>query len=177
MLIEKLFLPSYRVALPDGDLELERRDLAVFLWLACEARIRFLRERRPRAWNREFSLEDLGDFMTTTRIADVIDRVRTPLVLLSARDDPAVARARFEEVLRAAGDNPWIAARETRRGGHFGFHVSYGADFIGDVLRLMISPEVLRSWTGQRIEKRQATPTPLFRQQEPDREAHRPIRG
>ena len=151
--IKKLFLPSYRLALPDGDLELERRDLAVFLWQACEARVSFLRERRPRTWNREFSLEDLGGFMTTTRIADVIDRVRTPLVLLSARDDPAVPRARFEEVLRAAGDNPWIAARETRRGGHFGFHVSYGAEYIGDVLRLMISPEVLRSWTGQRVEK------------------------
>jgi hypothetical protein len=100
--------------------------------------------------------------MTTTRIAGVIDRVRTPLVLLSARDDPAVPRARFEEVLRAAGDNPWIAARETRRGGHFGFHVSYGADYIGDVLRLMTNPEVLRNWTGQsraqRVEKRQTTP-------------------
>jgi hypothetical protein len=151
--IKWLFLPSYRLALPDGDLQLKRRDLAVFLWEACEARVSFLRERRPTTWNREFSLEELGDFMTTTRIADVIDRVRTPLVLLSARDDPAVPRARFEEVLRAAGDNPWIAARETRRGGHFGFHVSYGADYIGDVLRLMIEPEVLRSWTGQRREK------------------------
>jgi pimeloyl-ACP methyl ester carboxylesterase len=161
MLIKKLFLPSYRMARPDGDLQLERRDLAVFLWEACEARVGFLRERRPRTWNREFSLEGLGEFMTTTRIADVIDRVRTPLVLLSARDDPAVPRARFEEVLRAAGDNPWIAARETRRGGHFGFHVSYGADYLGDVLRLMISPEVLRSWTGQRSGKRQAMPAPM----------------
>jgi pimeloyl-ACP methyl ester carboxylesterase len=161
MLIKKLFLPSYRMARPDGDLQLDRRDLAVFLWEACEARVGFLREQRPRTWNPEFSLEDLGGFMTTTRIADVIDRVRTPLVLVSARDDPAVPRARFEEVLRAAGDNPWIAARETRRGGHFGFHVSYGADYIGDVLRLMISPEVLRSWTGQRSEKRQATPAPM----------------
>jgi hypothetical protein len=158
--IKQLFLPSYRLARPDGNLELERRDLAVFLWEACEARIGFLRERRPRTWNPEFSLEGLGDFMTTTRIADVIDQVRTPLVLLSARDDPAVPRARFEEVLRAAGDNPWIAARETRRGGHFGFHVSYGADYIGDVLRLMIDPEVLRGWTGQRVEKHEATPMP-----------------
>ncbi len=159
--IKRLFLPSYRMARPDGDLELARRDLAVFLWEACEARLDFLRERRPRTWNRDFSLEGLGDFMTTTRIADVIDRVRTPLVLVSARDDPAVPRARFEEVLRAAGDNPWIAARETRRGGHFGFHVSYGADYIGDVLRLMIAPEVLRGWTGQHIEKPQATPTKM----------------
>jgi len=94
----------------------------------------------------------------------VIDRVRTPLVLVSARDDPAVPRARLLEVLRAAGDNPWIAARETRRGGHFGFHVSYGADYLGDVLRLMITPEVLRNWTGQRasrgVEKRRAGPAP-----------------
>lgn len=163
--IKRLFLPSYRLALPDGDLELERSDLAVFLWEACQTRISFRRERRPRTWNPEFSLEGLGDFMTTTRIADVIDRVRTPLVLLSARDDPAVPRARFEEVLRAAGDNPWIAAHETRRGGHFGFHVSYGADYLGDVLRLMIDPEVLRNWTGQRraqgVQKRQAKPAPM----------------
>jgi hypothetical protein len=149
MLVEKLFLPSYRLALPEGDLEIGRRDLAVFLWEACNSRIGFLRERRPPRWNGEFRLEDLGSFMATTRIASVIDRVRTPLVLLSARDDPAVPRVRFEEVLRAAGDNPWIAARETRRGGHFGFHVSYGGEYIGDVLRLMISREVLRDWTGQ----------------------------
>jgi len=158
--IKKLFLPSYRLARPGGALELEPKDLAVFLWEACEARISFLRERRPRTWNREFSLEDLEGFMSTTRIADVIDRVRTPLVLVSARDDPAVPRVRFLEVLRAAGDNPWIAARETRRGGHFGFHVSYGAEYIGDVLRLMIDPEVLGSWTGRRVAKRQATSAP-----------------
>ena len=102
-----------------------------------------------------------SDVDLDTHIADVIGRVRTPVVLVSARDDPAVPRARFAEVLRAAGDNPWIAARETRRGGHFGFHVSYGADYLGDVLRLMMNPEVLRSWTGQRIEMRQATPTPI----------------
>jgi hypothetical protein len=52
----------------------------------------------------------------------------------------------FEEVVIAAGANPWIAARETDRGGHFAFDVAYGKDYIGRVIRLLLDHQVLSNW-------------------------------
>jgi len=148
MLIQQQFLPSYRLVSPDGDLELEKKNLAVFLRDAFEDRIRVLRERRTSTWNDDFSLADVESFMTTSRIADVIERVQTPLVLLNARDDPAVPSAQFQQVAEAARGNPWVLPYESRRGGHFGFDVVYGPGYVGRLIRLMLDPEVIRTWAG-----------------------------
>ena len=74
--------------------------------------------------------------------------VRTPLVLVSAYDDPAVERTMFEELMLTARGNPWIAAYETDDGGHFGFDVAYGKDYIHRIIRLMLDSQVLRTWNG-----------------------------
>jgi len=165
LLVARLFVPSYRAVRPPAELEIDRKDLAVFFREAFEARITFLRTQSRANWNPDFSLDDLQAFMTTTRIAAVIDRVRTPLVLVSARDDPAVHRALFEEVVLSAGDNMWIAAHETLRGGHFGFHVSYGTNYLGNVARLMMMPEILENWNEA-----------LKRRSPPNRKENIPIR-
>lgn len=148
ILIKKQFVPHYRVAHPGGEeLDIKSVDVAVFLRKACEERISFLREQDTDTWNhKDFSLADLESFMATTRIAEVIDRVRTPLVLVSCLDDPAVDHRLFEEVVLAAADNPWIAAYETKDGGHFGFDAVYGKDYVGRIVRLMLEPEVLCTW-------------------------------
>jgi fermentation-respiration switch protein FrsA (DUF1100 family) len=152
MLIEKQFIPNYRWVHPtDKQFTIRCPDVACFFRKAYEDRISFLREQRrvPDTWNyKDFSLENLESFMATTRIADVIDRVQTPLVLVSSRDDPAVAHRMFEEVVVAAGGNPWIASYETDNGGHFGFDIVYGKDYIGRIIRLMLDPQVLRVWEG-----------------------------
>jgi hypothetical protein len=149
MLVKKQFVPHYRlVGSADRDFKLQSKEVAVFFRQAFEDRITYLRNREDDTWNRDFSLDDLDAFMTSTRIAGVIGRVQTPLVLVSAFDDPAVERGMFEEVAAAARDNPWIAAFETEEGGHFGFNVPYGKDYIGRVLRLMIEPQVIGSWSG-----------------------------
>ncbi|MBN2298685.1 MAG: hypothetical protein JXM72_08825, partial [Deltaproteobacteria bacterium] len=110
-------------------------------------RIAFLREHAGDSWNHEeASLAELDAFMASTRIAGVIDRVATPLVLVSAYDDPAVEREMFAEVVCSAGDNPWIAAYETCDGGHFGFNMAYGGEYIGGIIRLMINQQVLDTW-------------------------------
>ena len=72
--------------------------------------------------------------------------MRTPLVLVSARNDPAVPRRLFEEVQQSAADNPWVAALETEYGGHNGFDVPYGSTYIGHVIRLMLDVGLLGSW-------------------------------
>ena len=86
--------------------------------------------------------------MSSIRIARVVDRVHTPLVLVSSKDDPAVERRMFVEVADEAENNPWVVAYETKRGGHFGFDVAYGKDYMGRIIRLMLDPDVLNNWKG-----------------------------
>ena len=150
MLLKKQFIPHYHlVGSADKGFKLGSREVPVFFRQAFEDRISFLRHRKKENCNsEEFSLQDLDAFMTSTRIAGVIGRVQTPLVLVSAFDDPAVERKMFVEVAQAAEGNPWIAAFETDQGGHFGFNMPYGKDYIGRVVRLMIDPQVLGSWSG-----------------------------
>jgi hypothetical protein len=151
MLITKQFIPHYGKVYPAGqELEIQLEDVAVFFRKAFEDRITFLREREVGTWNRdEFSCANLDSFMTSTRIARVIHRIRSPLVMVSAYDDPAVERTMFQELMLAARGNPWIAAYETNDGGHFGFDVAYGKDYIGRIIRLMLDPQVLRTWNGK----------------------------
>lgn len=148
-LIKKQFVPHYRcVNATDTEFDLTCSDVPVFLRNAFDKRITLLREQKPDTWNTEFSLEGLDAFMASTRIAGVIGRVRTPLVLVSAFDDPAVPRAMFEEVMLAAEGNPWIAALETDQGGHFGFNLPYGKNYLGSIIRLMIDQRVPGTWSG-----------------------------
>jgi len=151
MLIKEQFIPHYRLAGPaDGAVTLRSKDIAVFFRQAFEDRITYLRNHREDSWySRDFSLEDLNAFMTSTRIAGVIGRVQTPLVLVSAFDDPAVQRTMFEEVVLAGGSNQWIAAFETEQGGHFGFNLPYGKDYLGRVMHLMMDQQVLQSWNSR----------------------------
>jgi pimeloyl-ACP methyl ester carboxylesterase len=148
--VQERFIPSYRAVRPEGhqDLTIARRDVPVFLREAMEARIAFLRDAAPPSWNPEFSLDDLDAFMATTRIAAVIAQVTTPLVLLSARDDPAVDAAMFREVAEAAAGNPWVLAYETPHGGHADFDAAYGPDYLNAIFRRLSDPGVLHTWTG-----------------------------
>ena len=150
MLVENRFIPAFERARPGATVGIPERDLAVFFRISYEARVEQLRRQRlsAEAWNRDFSLRDLDEFLATTRIRRVVDRVETPLVLVSARNDPAVERWMFEEVVEAAGDDPWVASYETDLGGHFGFNVVYGGEYLGRVIRLMVDPKVLGSWNG-----------------------------
>jgi len=143
------FIPSYQaVRLGGPTLTIERPDVPVFLHAGMEARVTFLRENMPENWNPAFSVDNLEAFMATTRTAAVIDQVTTPLVLLSARDDPAVSRHLFEEVADRAADDPWVLAYQTPHGGHFGFDVAYGPGYLDRILDLMGDPHVVHSWTG-----------------------------
>jgi hypothetical protein len=54
----------------------------------------------------------------------------------------------FQQVAEAARGNLWVLPYESRRGGHFGFDVVYGADYVGRLIRLMLDPEVIRDWAG-----------------------------
>jgi hypothetical protein len=165
MLMKNRFVPAFERARPGATVEIPKQDLAVFFRIAYEARIQQLRRQRLSAdtWNRDFSLRNLEEYLSTTRIRRVVDRVATPLVLVSARDDPAVERWMFEQVLEAAGDDPWIASYETDHGGHFGFDVVYGDGYLGEVMRLMIDPGALGSWDGAEREPRGARVSPARR--------------
>lgn len=147
MLIKKQFVPHYRCIRPaDTAFDLEPDQAAVFLRKAFTDRLAWLRQHAGATWNSDVDLSGLDAFMASTRIAGFIGRVRTPLVLVSALDDPAVGHAQFAEVVQAAEGNRWVAAYETAHGGHFGFDVVYGADYLGRIMRLMMTPQVLHDW-------------------------------
>jgi len=149
-LIEDQFVAHYRLtSTANAGFDLEPNQIAVFLRNAFEDRIAFLRKNTPATWDTDdVDLADLDAFMASTRIARVIARVHTPLVLVSSLDDPAVEHPMFAEVVQAAGDNPWVAAYETDHGGHFAFDVVYGKDYLGKVIRLLMTPRVLGAWNG-----------------------------
>lgn len=52
----------------------------------------------------------------------------------------------FEEVMLAAECNRWIAAYETKNGGHFGFYIAYRKDYLGKIIKLIIDPGILNTW-------------------------------
>ena len=147
LLIEKQFVQHYRLICPsDTTFDLKADQAAVFLRKAFEARITRLRQQKADTWNWEIDLTDLDTFMASTRIAGFVGRVRTPLVLVSALDDPAVEHPLFAEVAKAAAGNSWVAVYETDHGGHFGFDMVYGSDYLERVIRLMMTPEVIDHW-------------------------------
>jgi pimeloyl-ACP methyl ester carboxylesterase len=149
MLVDRQFVPGYRLVRPMApDYELPTEEIPLVLWDGFEERLAFLRQARPPDWDRAFSRASLPRYIVSTRIAGVIDRVRTPLLLISSEDDPAVASEAFREVTAAAAGNPWVLSVETPEGGHFGFDVPYGAGYLEDLIELMLSPRVLASWTA-----------------------------
>lgn len=152
ILVEDQFIPSYlQVTREDKNFEIPQDEVALFFRKAYEDRIAFLQEQHVTAdtWNhKDFSLENLDLFMATTSMANVIDRVQTPLVLLNSRDDPAVEHRTFQELVQVAKGNPWVLGYETKRGGHFGFDVAYGKDYVGRIIQMMLDPELLRNWLG-----------------------------
>ncbi|CAN0220687.1 unnamed protein product, partial [Ectocarpus fasciculatus] len=51
---------------------------------------------------------------------DVLGELRVPTLLLHSTDDPFVPVTHLHEAIQAAGDNPWVSARELQHGGHVG---------------------------------------------------------
>ena len=150
VLIDRQFLPGYRFFNPrDAEFTLATEEIPPFFWDRFEARLEFLRRSGAPDWNPEFRRSGLPAYFSSTRIASLVDRVRTPLVLLSAKDDPAVPWESFQEVAQAAAENPWVLAYETVEGGHFGFDVSYGAGYLEEVIERMMDPWVLANWRGR----------------------------
>jgi len=148
-LVRTQFVAAYRRLRPsESGFQVESDRIAPVFREAFERRIAFLRERHrdDPTWNRAVPLTDLDAFLRATRIAGVISAVRAPLVLVSAYDDPAVSRDQFGEVAAACADNGWIALHETLAGGHFAFEVPYGPDYLGNLLRLLADPAVVRNW-------------------------------
>lgn len=151
LLFQKQFRSSYALAKPEAPpLALERNQLATFLRDAFERRVDFLREAgaAPPGWNADFRRDDLDAFFASTRIARVIDGVQKPLVLVNAADDPTVPRELFLELQEAAAENPFVLAFETPRGGHFGFDVTYGPQYLERIIRLMIDEAIVADWNN-----------------------------
>jgi hypothetical protein len=151
--IEKQFIAHYLRLNPTHlNFSLPPERVPLFFHSAFENRLELLRTqpRIPDTWNYAvIRLDSLDAFMQTTRIAGVIQEVQTPLVLLSARDDPAVPYSQFQSVAEAAAGNTWVLCHAVDHGGHFAFAEVYGKAYLGRVLRLMLDQQVLEGWLRQ----------------------------
>lgn len=64
---------------------------------------------------------DAHDYYTQSSAIRWIDRIRTPTLLLSARDDPFVPPEVLDDVARIADASPFLTTEFVERGGHAGF--------------------------------------------------------
>jgi predicted alpha/beta-fold hydrolase len=64
---------------------------------------------------------DAHDYYTQSSAIRWIDRIRTPTLLLSARDDPFIPTDVLDDVARIAEANPFLTTEFVERGGHAGF--------------------------------------------------------
>jgi predicted alpha/beta-fold hydrolase len=64
---------------------------------------------------------DAHDYYTQSSAIRWIDRIRTPTLLLSARDDPFLPPDVLDDVARIAAENPFLTAEFVEHGGHAGF--------------------------------------------------------
>jgi len=147
--IDAQFLPHYRAINPQhSSFRLEPAEIPLFFHKAFENRLMVLRRQDVRSspWNAEFRLEDLKAHLQSIRIAPIIDRVQTPLVLLNAADDPLIPQADFLRIAGRAAKNPWVICHLTEAGGHAGFDTVYGDAYLRRILQVVTDPDVLRNW-------------------------------
>jgi predicted alpha/beta-fold hydrolase len=64
---------------------------------------------------------DAHDYYTQSSAIRWLDAIRTPTLLLSARDDPFIPPEVLGDVVRIADGNPFLTAEFVERGGHAGF--------------------------------------------------------
>lgn len=64
---------------------------------------------------------DAHDYYSTSSAIGWIDRIRTPTLLLSARDDPFLPADVLDDVARIAQGNSCLVTEFVERGGHVGF--------------------------------------------------------
>ena len=64
---------------------------------------------------------DAHDYYTQASSIRWIQRIRTPTLLLSARDDPFLPPDVLDDVARIADGNPFLSTEFVERGGHAGF--------------------------------------------------------
>jgi predicted alpha/beta-fold hydrolase len=100
---------------------------------------------------------DAHDYYTQSSAIHWIDRIRTPTLLLSARDDPFIPPEVLDEVARIAAGNPFLTTEFVERGGHAGF-VSGRFPWKPIYFAERRSMEFLATHVAQRVEGATARP-------------------
>lgn len=83
------------------------------------ARARSVREFDDRVTAPLFGFRDAADYYARSSSAPLLDRIRTPTLLLQALDDPFLPASTVP--VEAIERNPWLVSGITPRGGHVGF--------------------------------------------------------
>lgn len=100
-------------------LALKAEQLGPVCDLEHAGRARSVREFDDRVTAPLFGFRDAADYYARSSATRVLDRIRTPTLLIQALDDPFLPEASVP--VEAIGRNPWLVSGITPRGGHVGF--------------------------------------------------------
>lgn len=111
-----------------------------FFYTQFENRLKQLREERRKLGRHEYALPEsvsLGNFeewSSSQDLPDLMPRIRTPLLMIHAHDDPVIPIEDFYKTQARAYRNPHIQTRVFPEGGHWGFGAAYGVPWIRSIL-------------------------------------------
>jgi len=88
------------------------------------------------SWNQGVAMSSVEDYLETSSaiVPADMDRVKVPLVVVHAKNDPLVPFTQFEEFAKREDANPRILTLAVDQGGHFGFASPYGDDWINELI-------------------------------------------
>jgi predicted alpha/beta-fold hydrolase len=113
----------------------------VFFYNAFESRLKFL---RTQPTTEGLDLSSVETYSYSCNLSHWITKVKTPLVMIHAADDPSVAYQQFQELEFLGKKNPNILFVGLENGGHWGFVEAFTARWVADIINraLMIGAPV-----------------------------------
>jgi predicted alpha/beta-fold hydrolase len=98
-------------------------------------RIEFLKKNPGENWNPAISLDSFEDYLRTSNLLTLNLDLKTHLVAVHSKNDPAVPFSQFDRFNKMYAENPNVETHAIKYGGHFGYTVTYGRDWIAALVK------------------------------------------
>jgi predicted alpha/beta-fold hydrolase len=86
-------------------------------------------------WNPAVRRSSVEDYLQDSAVLiNEIDKVKVPIVLVHAEDDPLVPYGPFRALAQRERDNPNILTHGSKFGGHWGYFSAYGSSWVESVI-------------------------------------------
>lgn len=118
---------------------LKKKKAGVFFYNELARRLEFLRGQNLSHWNEAVSLNSVEEYIQTSSalLFPKIDPL-APVIVVHGHNDPVVPYNQFKKFQKAHWESPQVLTKGTFFGGHWGFTVTYGDQWMLDYLNRMI---------------------------------------